>query len=192
MFAEQGLSMPSPQRERFASLEKSLKQATFRTEFMGNSRNAGLVTNTLAITMLHGSDKENVLPAKASAVLDVRLLPGQDPAIVTAELVRVMNEPAVEVETLLSWQAQSSAKATPLFAAIETLAQREGATVSASVIGGFTDCNALRTRGITCYGFLPMQIAMEEIGRIHGKDERVSIEALSQAVVALANLLQIL
>lgn len=191
MFTQQGLTMPSPQRERFADLEKSLKNAAFRAEFMGNGRQAGLVTNTLAVTMLQGSDKENVLSAKASAVLDIRLLPGQDPAVVTAELVRVMNEPALEVETLLSWQSQSASQSTPLFAAIQTLAQRDGATVSASVIGGFTDCNALRTRGIACYGFLPMRIAMEDIGRIHGKDERASIDALANAVVALASLLQI-
>lgn len=48
-----------------------------------------------------------------------------------------------------------------------------------------------RTRGIACYGFLPMHIAMDDIGRMHGKDERVSIDALASAVVALASLLQI-
>lgn len=191
MFAQQGLAMPSPQRERFANLEKSLKDAAFRAEFMGNGRQAGLVINTLAITMLQGSDKENVLSAKASAVLDIRLLPGQDPAVVTADLVRVMNEPALAVETLLSWQSRSASQATPLFAAIETLAKREGATASASVIGGFTDCNALRVRGIACYGFFPIHITMDDIGRIHGKDERVSIDALAKAVVALTSLLQI-
>jgi acetylornithine deacetylase/succinyl-diaminopimelate desuccinylase-like protein len=148
------------------------------------------VHNTLAITMLAASPKENVISESASAVLDMRLLPGQDPGRVQRDVEAVLADPSLRVEPILSWRAYSSPRDTPLFAAIERLARLRdpGATVTANVIGGFTDCNAFRAKGITCYGFLPVRVDPAELGRVHGKDERASVEALARAVVDLHGL----
>jgi len=48
-----------------------------------------LLRNTISITGLKGSDKTNVIPPVATAAIDVRLLPGQDPTAFLAELTRV-------------------------------------------------------------------------------------------------------
>jgi acetylornithine deacetylase/succinyl-diaminopimelate desuccinylase-like protein len=194
LFAARAQAMPEPARAYHLMLDASLKEPVFRARFMSNPRDAALVQNTLAITMLTGSPKENVISNQASAVLDVRLLPGQDPKAVTAELTKVMAEPSLSVEALLSWQAHSSPRDTPAFAAIERLARERypGSPVSGNVIPGFTDCNAFRAIGKTCYGFLPLQVSLADIERIHGKDERVSVEALSGAVIDLHALLQML
>jgi len=187
VFSSRLLSMPEAQRASYGQLDKALKDEGFRRKFEQDPHDAALVQNTLAITMLSGSNKENVLSDRSSAVLDLRLLPGQDPEVVTRELRAVMAEPALEVETLLSWKAYRSSKDTPLFAAIERLAhaRHPNAPVAANVIGGFTDCNAFRAHDKTCYGFLPMRITLDDIGRIHGKDERIGILALTDAVLAL-------
>jgi carboxypeptidase PM20D1 len=112
---------------------------------------------------------------------------GQDPAAVTRQIATVLAEPALEIEPLLSWQAHRSPRDTALFAAIQRLAEKRhpGAPVTTNAIGGFTDCNAIRAEGKTCYGFLPLHITLDDISRIHGKDERISIDALSQAVLDL-------
>jgi acetylornithine deacetylase/succinyl-diaminopimelate desuccinylase-like protein len=60
------------------------------------------------------------------------------------------------------------------------------------VIGGFTDCNAFRAHGLTCYGFIPMRIGLPDIGRIHGHDERIRISALSGAVLNTLRLAKLL
>ena len=187
VFSARVPSMPEAQRASYSQLDKALKDAAFRRQFEQDPHDAALVHNTLAITMLSGSNKENVISERASAVLDLRLLPGQDPELVTRELRALMAEPSLEVETLLSWKAYRSSKDTPLFAAIERLAhaRHPNAPVAANVIGGFTDCNAFRAHDKTCYGFLPMQITLDDIGRIHGKDERIGIDALTDAVLAL-------
>lgn len=191
-FANRARGMPHARRERFTSLARSLKDPAFAREFLADPRQAALVRNTLSITQLAGSDKENVLAPRATAVLDLRLLPGEDPAAVIDTLTKVMAEPALKIEPLLSWKAHASPRETPLFAAIEALAAQRhaGVPVTTSVIGGFTDCNALRARGIVCYGFIPMRLQGSELSRIHGKDERVSVAALAAAVVDLAWLLQ--
>ena len=192
LFAARAMAMPEAERGPFMNLSAALQDREFRERFTSDPHDAALVQNTVAITMLSGSPKENVISQQASAVLDVRLLPGQDPKTVTAELTRVMAEPSLSIEPILSWQAHRSPRDTPHFAAIERLARERhpGAPVRGNVIGGFTDCNAFRAIGKTCYGFLPLMIRLDDIQRIHGKDERVSVEALSLAVVDLHALIQ--
>jgi acetylornithine deacetylase/succinyl-diaminopimelate desuccinylase-like protein len=191
VFRARAEAMPEPQRARYRDLRTSLRDATFREQFLKDPRDAALVRNTLAITMLAASPKENVISETASAVLDMRLLPGQDPVRIQREVEAALAEPSLRVEPILSWRAYSSPRETPLFSAIERLARQRdpGAPVTANVIGGFTDCNAFRAMGITCYGFLPLRLDPAELGRVHGKDERASVEALARAVIDLRTLL---
>jgi hypothetical protein len=43
-----------------------------------------------------------------------------------------------------------------------------------------TDSAAWRSRGIPVYGIYPYPISAEDLTRMHGNDERVSIESLQQ------------
>jgi acetylornithine deacetylase/succinyl-diaminopimelate desuccinylase-like protein len=191
LFAMKAPTMPEPLRDGARDLKAALTKTKFRAAFMSDAHNAALVQNTLAITMLHGSDKENVIPAEVSAVLDVRILPGQDAQAVTREITRLLADASLEVTPLLSWQAHSSPRDTPVFQAIEAFAKAHdpGAPVVANVIAGFTDCNAFRAHKISCYGFTPLRIAVEDVARLHDKDERIDLAALGQAVVDLHALL---
>ncbi len=87
--------------------------------------------------------------------------------------------------------AGGSRRRTKMFDAIEALArsQHPGAPVTTSVIGGFTDCNAFRALGLTCYGFIPLQLSLADIHRLHAADERVRLDSLGPAVVSLVQLL---
>lgn len=187
MFQARAQALSEAKRAPFRDLAASLKQPKFRDEFMQNPRDAALVHNTLAITQLTGSAKENVISGQASAVLDMRLLPGQNVDAVLADVRRVMAEPSLQIEPLLSWAAQRSPRDTPLFAAIEALAKTRdpGAPVMANVIGGFTDCNAFRAANIVCYGFHPMRLNLTDLHGIHGKDEKIQLTALAESVAGL-------
>ena len=192
VFTQRAAGMPVDKRAPYLDLSQSLTEPAFRAEFLKHAHDAVMVRNTLAITMLSGSSKENVYPAQASAVLDLRLLPGQDPQVVSAEIERVMGEPEVHVEALLSSTAHSSPLDTALYKAIVALVQRHnaGAQVTANFIGGFTDCNTFRARGITCYGFMPLHLPMAEIDRVHGRDERILIDDLVNATALLQELVR--
>jgi acetylornithine deacetylase/succinyl-diaminopimelate desuccinylase-like protein len=191
LYAAKAPAAAEPLRKPYADLRAALQRPAFRDQFLKEPRDAALVRNTLAITMLQGSDKENVVPAQASAVLDMRILPGQDAAEVTREVVRVLAEPSIEVAPILSWRAHASPRDTALFRAIEAHARARdpGAPVVANVIGGFTDCNAFRAKGVTCYGFLPLRLPPSAFELIHGKDERISIASLGAAAIDLHALL---
>ncbi|HVZ31061.1 MAG TPA: M20/M25/M40 family metallo-hydrolase, partial [Polyangiaceae bacterium] len=191
MFAARSAAAADPKRSLYRDLHATLADPERRAEFLKDPRDAALVQNTVAITMLSGSPKENVISEHASAVLDVRLLPGQDATVVTQKLREVMAEPALQIETLLSWRGSASPADTPLFGAIQRLAQARdpGAPVTANMIGGFTDCNAFRALNLVCYGFFPLHVRMEDVLHVHGTDERVRIDALASAVLDFSRLI---
>ena len=54
----------------------------------------------------------------------------------------------------------------------------EDAVVVPSVSAGFTDSRVFRRRGVPAYGFVPTLTGPSEQGRVHGNDERLSIENL--------------
>jgi len=139
-----------------------------------------ILTNTVSSTTFHAGMKHNVIPGIAEATLDCRLLPGTDPATFTQELIDVIDDPKIRVETVFSSSTVASPFDTELFAIIEDTVHDhvEDALVLPSVSAGFTDSRVFRRQGVTSYGFVPIILEPEEAMTIHGHDERVSVEAL--------------
>jgi len=139
---------------------------------------AALTRTTCSITMLEGSDKINVVPPQASAQLDCRLLPDQDPTAFLRELTGALGDDAISIRRILGFTPAISTTDTDLFRAIQRAIQRHypGAPVIPAVSTGFTDSHFTRDLGIVSYGFNP---AIEPAGdgvRTHGNDERVLVE----------------
>ena len=61
----------------------------------------------------------------------------------------------------------------------------EDALVVPSVSTGFTDSRVFRRHGITAYGFIPVLLGPQEVGRAHGNDECLSIENLRMGIQIL-------
>jgi acetylornithine deacetylase/succinyl-diaminopimelate desuccinylase-like protein len=144
-----------------------------------------LLRNTISITGLKGSDKTNVIPPIATAVIDVRLLPGQDPAAFLAELVRVVGDTAVTFRPQSqTWPATESSTETEMFRAITAAARARhpNVLVTTVMLPGFTDSHYFRRMGIASYGLGPFALTQGESRGVHGNDERLSIEALRSGV----------
>ncbi|MGQ0539270.1 MAG: M20/M25/M40 family metallo-hydrolase [Gemmatimonadaceae bacterium] len=142
-------------------------------------RNA-LLRTTISLTVLAGSNKTNVIPAEASAEVDIRLLPDQSPGEVLAELQGVVNDSAVVWAPLAVPNAPlDNPIDTELFRAIARAAQERdpGVVVTPLMSTGGTDRPHYRSLGIVTYGFSPFRVEVEEGRRgVHGNDERVSVE----------------
>src|SRR5216110_70482 len=144
-----------------------------------------LLRNTISITGLKGSDKTNVIPPVASAALDVRLLPAQEPAAFLAELVRVVNDSAVTITPQgPNWPATESSADTELFRAIVAAARARDpdALVTTPPLTGFTDSHYFRRLGIVSYGLSPFPLSQAESRGVHGNNERVSLDDLAFGV----------
>lgn len=164
--------------EAYRNLAAALQEPKLRADFLADPIRAALVRTTITPTVLQGSNKTNVIPREASAELDCRLLPGQDPQALVKTIEGVVADPNVKVEMILNFPPSASPVDNPLFAAIGTVARAEGAVVVPKMLRGFTDCHFFRARGIPSYGFIPFEIPEEDDRRMHGVDERVSVANL--------------
>lgn len=171
----------SMRRRWFSDMRGALRDSVAVRAITADLTYNALLRNTISITGLKGSDKTNVIPPLATAVLDVRLLPGQEPAAFLADLQRVVGDSAVTFRPQgPSWPATESSTDTELFRAIEAAAQQRhpGALVTTPMLAGFTDSHYFRRRGIASYGLGPFPLTVSESRGVHGNDERVSLEAL--------------
>jgi acetylornithine deacetylase/succinyl-diaminopimelate desuccinylase-like protein len=137
-----------------------------------------LVSNTISATGLNTGIKHNVIPATASATLDCRLVPGYEHERFIDELRKTIDDPKVEIEAAFASASPSSTPETELYAAIRDVCGEvmPEAALLPRVTAGFTDSRTLRRRGVPSYGFVPMLIAPEEQGGMHGNNERISVE----------------
>jgi acetylornithine deacetylase/succinyl-diaminopimelate desuccinylase-like protein len=164
----------------------------FRSRFLALRSQAALVSNTMTVTMLKGSARTNVLPAQAVAHIDARLLPRESCQRFSNHLRDVIADSKVSVEILLSFQTRSSSSKTPLFAAIETIANKSSpaAHTVPSVTIGFTDAHYFRDAGLISYGFTPRPLRREDIQGVHGHNERAKTGPLAEAVTTLVKILE--
>lgn len=143
-------------------------------------RHRSTQTNSISLTTLKSGVKHNVIPAVAEATLDIRLVPGYDADTFIEELRAVIDDERIEIERVFGSSSPSSSSQTELYEVIKRESRRivEDALVLPSVGTGFTDNRVFRRRGITAYGFVPVLAGPSEQGRVHGHDERLSVENL--------------
>lgn len=171
---------PSPRRERLRDLRAALADPVFAAEFTANPRQNAQVRNTISLTVLASGAKTNVIPPEASAELDVRLLPHEDPKQFIAAITEVIADDKIRIETLLSFPPASSPLEHELFDVLREIAARDhpGAVVASPLAIGFTDCHYFREKGVPCYGFLPFALSDRDGALVHGNDERLSLANL--------------
>jgi acetylornithine deacetylase/succinyl-diaminopimelate desuccinylase-like protein len=171
-----------PHRRRwFADPAAALRDPAAVRFLTSNLYYNAILRNTISITVLHGSDKTNVIPPEASAELDVRLLPGERPADFVSELRRVIADSAVEITPL---RPEREATTSPLGGAlieaireaVETM--EPGALITTPMLTGYTDSYYYRAIGIGAYGLSPFRLSEEDSRTVHGNDERVTVENL--------------
>jgi acetylornithine deacetylase/succinyl-diaminopimelate desuccinylase-like protein len=116
--------------------------------------------------------------------VNVRIIPGTDPNQIVRDFERIIDDPAVAV-TLSTPSAgpsrvAASSEDTDLYRALERQARAtfSGAEVTPYLFQAGTDAGAWRSRGVPVYGIYPYPITGDQLTRMHGNDENVSIESL--------------
>ncbi|MGE3855925.1 MAG: M20/M25/M40 family metallo-hydrolase [Dehalococcoidia bacterium] len=143
-----------------------------------------LLSNTISATTVTAGIKHNVIPARAEATIDVRLLPGVRAEDFEADLARVIDDPLVRIERVYAGSSEANSIDTELFRAIEDVvrAHIEEAVVVPSIDTWFTDSAVLRNRGITAYGFSGQLNTPEVTAGVHGNNERISLDSFRQSL----------
>jgi acetylornithine deacetylase/succinyl-diaminopimelate desuccinylase-like protein len=177
-FATLALLEDPPKRRLLANIRQTIKEPEAVAPLLQIPYFNAILRNTISVTVLKGSSKTNVIPPIASAHLDCRLLPGQDPEEFIEQLKKVINDPMVQIERLLNFSTSASRTDTEFYRVISEVTKKVDAkaVVAPTMLSGFTDSHYFRQRGVTCYGFIPFKVSFADLRLIHGNNERVSVE----------------
>lgn len=148
--------------------------------------NAFLRTTT-APTMLEGGPKENVLPSRATAVVNFRILPGDTTGGVLDHVLRVVNDRRITVHQHGSVRHEPSAVSDPNAPSFRILHEAiadvfGGAKVAPGLVTGATDARHYQPLADTVYRFAPLRLAEADIPRIHGVDERIPVHNYTEVI----------
>jgi acetylornithine deacetylase/succinyl-diaminopimelate desuccinylase-like protein len=154
-----------------------------------------LVRDTISLTVLTAGYKVNVIPEKAVAEIDCRLLPETDRDEFMSWLRARVADEGVLVEVSESSPPSGVAPLDdPFFTAVrQTIARHAPGSGSFPLLSpGATDGRYWRGQGYAAYGFGPMIVEASDLARMHGIDERISIENLLLGVKMTRDMIEAL
>lgn len=140
-----------------------------------------LLTNTVSPTLIQGGMKSNVHPAFVEVNLNCRLLPEQDVDAFVDTLREWIGPGPYEFDYRHRSPTPEPSQQNGIgFILIEQVCgdMFPGIPVLPYLSPGMSDGSRFRAEGIPTYGLLPFPLEEDEVWRIHGADERISVEAL--------------
>lgn len=138
-----------------------------------------LLRTTCVATMLDGGHAQNALPQTATAVVNCRILPGEDPEKIKQQLITVFNDNKISVTPMNPASASPPSPLDPqVVGPIEKVTAKmwPGVPVVPVMSTGATDGAHTRNAGIPTYGVSGLFSDIDD-KRAHGKDERINVKA---------------
>ena len=184
LFEAVGPEMAWPYRALFANLW--LFEPVVVRRLTAVPSTAAAVRTTIAPTIVTGGIKDNVLPASARAVVNLRILPGETIGSTVDRVRRVVGDSAITVSVIGEGEDPSPVSPAdgPTFRALAT-AIREvhpDAVVAPFLVLGATDARHYASLTPNVFRFVPMHLAAEDLARLHGVDERIGVGDYVQAI----------
>ena len=192
LFNAIGREMPFGMRMLFAN--RWLFDPVIEWKMGSVPRSNATIRTTTAVTMLEGSPKDNVLPSRATAAVNFRILPGDDVASVTSHVKRVIDDDRVDVRT--SGMAVEPSRVSSTTDSAWSIVDRSirqsypDAVVAPYLVLGATDSRYFRDLTSNVYRFAALRADTSDVSRVHGTNERVSIQAYLEGIRFLARLMR--
>ena len=151
-----------------------------------------MMRDTIAPTMLSGGVGPNVIPGEARAMLNIRLLPGDTVDVLVGALNKLVNDPQIrlEVQPNAGLAAPTSSLESDFYGVITKVASQDfgGAPVLPYQSPWATDSSQLRLHNVQAYGLWPFPVTDEDLKRMHGDDERLSVASFNKGIAVLLHI----
>jgi len=165
-------------KTRFAMANQWLTAPLIKKKLLADQSKAAGLRTTTAATMMKGSSKSNILPTKASVVVNFRILPGETWETVLANVKSIVNDERVGFEVFMNNNpSKVSATDSKGYKWIsQTIREFEPDTLVAPylVMGG-TDSKYFYPLTDSVYRFLMIKLTPDVQKTIHGIDEHIKI-----------------
>jgi len=138
------------------------------------------IRTTIAPTMLTGSDRENVLPKRASAVVNFRLMTGDSVDSVIKRVKTVINDPRVTVKIFGGGAVEASPVSSTKSDSYQNISKTirqvfPDALVAPALVNSSSDSSRYIGLSDNIYRFLPQRLNVKELKMLHGDNEHISI-----------------
>lgn len=157
-----------------------------RKQLEAGASTSAMMHTTTALTIVNAGNKENVLPGRAEATVNFRLLPGDTRDSVMAHVKQAVANERVELKMLPG--ATEPSKVAPTDSASYRLVERTvrelfpGTIVAPGLMIGGTDSQHFELVADHIYKFSPVRAKAEDLPRFHGTNERITTANLAELI----------
>lgn len=145
---------------------------------------AALIRTTIAPTIFQAGEQYNALPEKATAIINLRLLPGDSLDDVNDFIVKTIDDQDIKVTVTGNEASRVSSVDSWHFKSIQQSAKNvyQDAVIAPYLMFAGSDARHYDTIAENTYRFLPVQLTSEDLSRMHGTNEHISVENYLKAI----------
>jgi carboxypeptidase PM20D1 len=145
------------------------------------------IHTSLATTIFNSGDKDNVLPVKAEAIVNVRILPGESIESTRLFIRKTIDDPRVKISLAGGKAYEPSVVSHPESKQFKKI-QRTVSEIFPEVIVapylmlGASDSKHYRQLTQHIFRFIPLRLNKNDLNRIHGTNERIAIDNFHECI----------
>ncbi|MEH7443614.1 M20 family peptidase [Bacillus sp. JJ1122] len=145
---------------------------------------AALIRTTIAPTIFQAGEQYNALPEKATAIINLRLLPGDSLDDVKNFIVKTIDDQDIKVTVTGNEASGVSSVKSWHFKSIQQSAKNvyPDAVIAPYLMFAGSDARHYDSIAKNTYRFLPVQLTSEDLSRMHGTNEHISIVNYLKAI----------
>lgn len=147
-----------------------------------------MLRTTMCVTIIDAGIADNVIPDKATATVNLRIIPGETAQQIFDRLKNLLSDLEIEVVKNERWEVSDPMTCSNFEGTFfETLSKTINdifpqAVVTPFLTIGGTDSRHYKDLSSNIYRFAPILMSSEEMKLVHGKNERISIENYKKMV----------
>ncbi len=159
---------------------------------------ASLVRTTQVPTVVRAGERDNVIPERAEAHVNLRILPGESVASATARIKKIISravDGGVTVESV-EGSVIEPVPSSPTSGQVWELLKRQAeitwpdVIVAPYLVTGTTDSRWYRNLADAIYRFIPLEVSRQDMQGVHGFNESISLDAWVKSVDFLEGIIR--
>lgn len=186
MFEYIGPEMSLPYKVLFAN--QWLTENMIVQQLSKDPTTNAMLRTTVSPTMIEGGVKSNVLPTRVSAIINLRILPGETIASTQAYITQLIADDRIKVEVAEGLYHVNPAPVSSTsafgFQVIQKSIQQifSDVVVAPGLVIASTDSRHFHDLSSQIYRFMPLRLTKAEIKSFHGKNEHIRTENYKQLI----------
>jgi len=155
-----------------------------------------MVRTTVTATVIRGGNKSNRVPTEASALVNIRTLPGETLESVTRRVRGIVRDRHIEIRSIgrpRDASPVSTVEGAPYQLLKETIREitpDEEVVIAPYLVPGGTDARHYATLTDAVYRFIGMRLTRSLVNGFHGADERLPVVEYLRATALYSRLIQ--